>query len=190
MRALGGFAVLFFFGLLGAAFVIGLAGWKGSDPRPAAGYYLGIFAAILLASSLLGLVGSAAALAGPERRGDEIPVPATKGREQPPMAGRNAEPDTRSGPDTAIYPPPPRAERPSREAWGSRYSAGVGLVVSILMGAVALWVLNVASNLAQRNFFTGKPRAAAAHNTAGTGLPDSGAETTAPPGSEEPASGG
>ncbi len=212
MRALAGFAVLVFFGAIGAAFVVGLAGWKGSDPRRATGYYLGLFSGFLLIAALLGIVGSLAVLANPGvDSGREIPVPLREtplpevqgGRGEPASPGPGAgnstvkpspdpavpaspganigepgveiapapdEPGTTPSPleprrprqrgprsEPAVYPPPP-PRVPHRFGWDSRYSAGVGLVASVVMVLVGQWGLNLASNLADRNLFTGKAK--------------------------------
>ncbi len=164
MRALAGFAVLIFFGLLGAIFVVGLSGIKGSDPRLPSAYYLGFFAAILLLAAVLGTVGSLATLANPGPDRDDIEIQAPKEPREPGLRrGPADEFESRRIADVddenETNPPRRRVVKPGVAGWESRYSAGVGLLASLILGAAALWLLRVASNLADRNLFTGKPKA-------------------------------
>ncbi len=242
MRALAGFAVLVFFGAIGAALVVGLAGLKGSDPRRAVGYYLGLFSAFLLVAALLGVVGSLAVLANPgvDSGGDmpvplrETPVPEVEGNRgepapaRPGAGNRTVEPSPEASrpvsavpnagdpgteitpvPDEpvvtpspieprrprqsisprepAIYPPPP-PRLPRRYGWDSRYSAGVGLAASVVMIAVGLWGLALASNLTDRNLFTGKAKQRPSEPEPGP--PAGGPSTQGPPSSGPGPAGG
>lgn len=154
MRALAGLSVLIFFGLLGAAFVAGLAGLKGNDPRKAAGYYLGIFAFVSILASVMGLIGSVAGLMTaasrpPDEKAqiEERVPPRDEGRER----GRIASPEDA------------RAVERRYPSSGLRRSgalgAALGVLASLVVGAGGVWLLYVGSNMAETSFLTGKPKA-------------------------------
>lgn len=182
MRALAGLSVLIFFGLLGAAFVAGLAGFKGNDPRKAVGYYLGVFAFVSILASAMGLLGSVARLATAASRPpdgkaeiEERLPPRDQRRER----GRIASPE--DGPAFERLSP---SNDPGRSG---ALGATLGLLTSLVVGAGGVWLLYVGSNMSETSFLSGKPRATG--TAGGEGGPGASGATTESGVSQEPGSG-
>lgn len=91
MAIFGIAAAALFLSIIGAAVVLGFAGFKGQDSRKSFGMYLGFVAAVFALLAVLGLVMSIGMLIAQGGRGDEV-MPAGPGR------GGNSQVENRPGP--------------------------------------------------------------------------------------------
>jgi hypothetical protein len=144
MRVLAGYGVLLFFTLLAAAFVVGLAGFKGSDATRATGFFVQIAGAIFLVAAVLGTISAIASIARPAKPTtlpSATPTPGTVGPVGPQFEGPFEDPMQWPDDGSPARRNSPSRAAPPRDGTESRTGGVVGLLGSIVMLAAGIWLL-------------------------------------------------
>jgi len=144
MRVLAGYGVLLFFTLLAAAFVVGLAGFKGSDATRATGFFVQIAGAIFLVAAVLGTISAIASIARPAKPTtlpSATPTPGAVGPVGPQFEGPFEDPMQWPDDGSPALRNSPSRTAPGRDGTESRTGGVVGLLGSLVMLAAGIWLL-------------------------------------------------